>query len=63
MQSYKEGEKWNDNNGQNVMGTRIKFYLLVSTWMIWKFSHLKKNYFRYIPLKWHVQTEDNYTLK
>ena len=39
MQSYKEGEKWNDNNGQNVMGTRIKFYLLVSTWMIWKFSH------------------------
>lgn len=45
MQSYKEGEKWNDNNGQNMMGTRIKFYLLVSTLMIWKFSHLKKNYF------------------
>ena len=37
MQSYKQGEKWNDNNGQNVMGIHIKFYLLVSTLMIWKF--------------------------
>lgn len=34
MQSYKEGEKWNDNNGQDVMGICIKFYLLVSTLMI-----------------------------